>query len=116
MATAEPIKAPARNVLGQPLDTCGCEPMTGFYRDCLCNTGPDDLGLHTICCVVTEDFLRVSADLGVELALFWYGGSRALEKIDARAGRIFGPRARLSTIDKAWVLAQSIARRAKLIG
>jgi uncharacterized protein (DUF2237 family) len=67
MATAEPIKAPARNVLGQPLDTCGCEPMTGFYRDCLCNTGPDDLGLHTICCVVTEDFLRVSRELGNDL-------------------------------------------------
>ena len=67
MATAEPIKAPARNVLGQPLDTCGCEPMTGFYRDCRCNTGPEDLGLHTICCVVTEDFLRVSRELGNDL-------------------------------------------------
>ena len=67
MATAEPIKAPARNVLGQPLDTCGCEPTTGFYRDCRCNTGPDDLGLHTICCVVTEDFLRVSRELGNDL-------------------------------------------------
>ena len=54
-------------MLGLPLETCGCEPMTGFYRDCCCNTGPDDLGLHTVCCVVTEEFLRVSRELGNDL-------------------------------------------------
>lgn len=68
---SEPVKARSRNVLGQPLDTCGCEPTnptTGFYRDNCCNTGPDDLGLHTICCVVTADFLRVSRELGNDLS------------------------------------------------
>ena len=48
MPTSEPIKSPSRNVLGQPLITCGCEPMTGFFRDGCCNTGPDDLGADTI--------------------------------------------------------------------
>ncbi|WP_263367654.1 DUF2237 family protein [Edaphobacter bradus] len=68
MPTTEPIKAPALNVLGQPLGTCGCEPMTGFYRDGCCNTGPDDLGVHTVCCVVTADFLHVSRELGNDLS------------------------------------------------
>ena len=67
----EPVKARSRNVLGQPLETCGREPSnptTGFYRDGCCNTGPDDLGVHTVCCVVTEDFLRVSRELGNDLS------------------------------------------------
>jgi uncharacterized protein (DUF2237 family) len=42
--------------------------MTGFYRDGCCNTGPDDLGLHTICCIVTEKFLAMSARLGNDLS------------------------------------------------
>jgi uncharacterized protein (DUF2237 family) len=68
MPTTEPTKAPNRNVLGQPLDVCGCQPMTGFYRTGCCETGPNDLGVHTICCVVTEDFLRVSRELGNDLS------------------------------------------------
>ena len=56
-----------KNVLGQPLATCGCEPMTGFYRDGCCNTGPEDVGQHTVCCVVTEAFLKTSAELGNDL-------------------------------------------------
>jgi hypothetical protein len=42
--------------------------MTGFYRDGCCNTGPDDPGVHSVCCVVTEEFLRVSAQLGNDLS------------------------------------------------
>jgi uncharacterized protein (DUF2237 family) len=57
-----------KNVLGQPLETCGGDPVTGFYRDGCCNTGPDDLGLHTICCLVTDEFLAKSAELGNDLA------------------------------------------------
>jgi uncharacterized protein (DUF2237 family) len=56
-----------RNVLGQRLAECGCEPMTGFYRDGCCHTGPEDLGQHTICCIVTEAFLSASARLGNDL-------------------------------------------------
>jgi uncharacterized protein (DUF2237 family) len=64
----EPVKARGKNVLGQPLDVCGCQPMTGFYRTGCCETGPDDLGVHTICCIVSEDFLRVSKELGNDLS------------------------------------------------
>ena len=46
-----------RNVLGGPLEECGRDPVTGFYRDGCCATGPDDLGSHTICAVVTAEFL-----------------------------------------------------------
>jgi hypothetical protein len=57
-----------KNVLGQRLETCGREPVTGFYRDGCCNTGPEDLGMHTVCCIVTDEFLRVSAQLGNDLS------------------------------------------------
>jgi uncharacterized protein (DUF2237 family) len=67
MEFVEPIKAESKNVLGQPMQTCGCEPMTGFYRDGCCDTGPDDLGVHTVCCIVTEEFLAVSKHLGNDL-------------------------------------------------
>ena len=47
-----------RNVLGGELEPCGTEPLTGFYRDGFCRTGLEDLGSHTICAVVTEEFLE----------------------------------------------------------
>ena len=66
MAATE--KAKAKNVLGLPLETCGCDPMTGFFRDGCCNTGPDDLGVHTVCAVVSEEFLAASRRLGNDLS------------------------------------------------
>jgi uncharacterized protein (DUF2237 family) len=57
-----------KNVLGQPLETCGTDPLTGFYRDGCCNTGPDDLGVHTVCCIVTAEFLETSKRLGNDLS------------------------------------------------
>jgi uncharacterized protein (DUF2237 family) len=45
------------NVLGGPLEPCGTDPMTGFFRDGCCSTGPEDAGSHTICAVVTAEFL-----------------------------------------------------------
>ncbi len=68
MPAAEPTQNLGRNVLGQPLATCGCEPMTGFYRDGCCNTGPDDLGVHTVCAIVTAEFLATSKRLGNDLS------------------------------------------------
>jgi uncharacterized protein (DUF2237 family) len=56
-----------RNVLGGPLEVCGREPVTGFYRDGCCRTGPEDLGSHTICAVVTADFLEHQRDIGNDL-------------------------------------------------
>ena len=57
----------ARNVLGTPLETCGTEPMTGWYRDGCCNTEPGDAGSHTICAVMTAEFLEHQASIGNNL-------------------------------------------------
>lgn len=57
----------ALNVLGAPLATCSESPRTGFYRDGCCNTGPEDLGVHTVCVRVTEEFLHFSAACGNDL-------------------------------------------------
>ena len=56
-----------RNVLGEPLEPCGTDPMTGFYRDGCCSTGPEDLGSHTICAVVTAEFLEHQRSIGNDL-------------------------------------------------
>ena len=56
-----------RNVLGGELEPCGTEPLTGFYRDGCCNTGPEDLGSHTICAVVTAEFLEHQRTIGNDL-------------------------------------------------
>ena len=55
------------NVLGDPLQNCSCEPMTGWYRNGLCQTDPSDLGQHSICCVMTEQFLSYSKAQGNDL-------------------------------------------------
>jgi hypothetical protein len=56
-----------RNVLGDELEPCGSEPMTGFYRDGCCRTGAQDLGSHTICAVVTGQFLTHQRGIGNDL-------------------------------------------------
>jgi uncharacterized protein (DUF2237 family) len=56
-----------RNVLGGPLAMCGADPLTGFYRDGCCRTGPADLGRHTICAVVSEEFLEYQRSIGNDL-------------------------------------------------
>jgi uncharacterized protein (DUF2237 family) len=56
-----------RNALGGPLEPCGTDPMTGFYRDGCCRTGEDDLGRHTICAVVTAEFLEHQLGIGNDL-------------------------------------------------
>jgi len=60
---ATELTSRGNNVLGQPLATCGCAPMTGFYRTGCCETAADDLGVHTICCVVDRAFLDASKAL-----------------------------------------------------
>jgi uncharacterized protein (DUF2237 family) len=57
----------ARNVLGGPLEPCGSDPVTGFFRDGSCSTGPEDVGSHTVCAVVTADFLAHQDQLGNDL-------------------------------------------------
>ncbi len=56
-----------KNVLGTALQTCCTDPLTGFYRDGKCNTGPDDLGKHTVCVLVSDEFLRHQASIGNDL-------------------------------------------------
>jgi uncharacterized protein (DUF2237 family) len=56
------------NVLGEPLEACGTTPVTGFYRDGSCSTGPEDLGSHTICAVVTAEFLEHQRGIGNDLS------------------------------------------------
>ena len=56
-----------RNVLGGELEPCGTDPVTGFYRDGCCSTGPEDLGSHTICAVVTTEFLEHQRGIGNDL-------------------------------------------------
>jgi uncharacterized protein (DUF2237 family) len=57
-----------RNVLGGPLETCGTDPLTGFTRDGSCRSGPDDLGSHTVCAVVSAEFLEMQRQLGNDLS------------------------------------------------
>ena len=67
-----------RNVLGGPLEPCGLDPVTGFYRDGCCTTGPEDQGSHTICAVVTAGFLdhqrAIGNDLSTPNPLFHFPG------------------------------------------
>jgi len=58
----------AKNVLGGELEPCSTDPMTGFYRDGCCNTGADDLGVHTVCAQMTAEFLDFSRAVGNDLS------------------------------------------------
>lgn len=58
----------ARNVLGEDLMTCSADPVTGFFRNGLCDTCRDDQGMHTVCAEMTDDFLEFSASRGNDLS------------------------------------------------
>ena len=62
---SEPVE---HNVLGSVLEPCGTDPVTGFYRDGCCSTGPEDLGSHTVCAVVTSEFLEHQRSVGNDLS------------------------------------------------
>lgn len=57
-----------RNVLGTNLEECSLDPLTGFYRDGACTSGPEDAGSHTICAVVTKEFLDHQREIGNDLS------------------------------------------------
>lgn len=61
-------KRRGKNVLGTDLQDCGHDPLTGFFRDGCCRTGADDMGLHTVCAVMTERFLEFSRLVGNDLS------------------------------------------------
>lgn len=56
-----------RNVLGGDLEPCGLDPVTGWFRDGCCNTSPEDIGSHTVCAVVTAEFLEHQKGIGNDL-------------------------------------------------
>jgi len=74
-------RSTARNVLGERLEVCSIKPMTGFFRDGCCNTGREDVGSHTVCVVMTADFLAFSKSSGNDLSTprpeFGFGGLKA---------------------------------------
>ena len=59
---------PSLNVLGKPLQPCSTRPLTGFYRNGCCDTGPEDHGRHTVCVIATAEFLAFSKYLGNDLS------------------------------------------------
>lgn len=61
-------QGPQRNVMGGTLVACSADPMTGFFRDGCCNTAPDDIGSHTVCAVMTAEFLAFSKARGNDLS------------------------------------------------
>lgn len=71
----------SRNVLGETLEPCGTDPVTGFYRDGCCNTAPEDAGSHAVCAVATAEFLAhqkgVGNDLSTPLPMYGFPGLQA---------------------------------------
>jgi uncharacterized protein (DUF2237 family) len=61
-------RRPSRNVFGEPLQACSLSPMTGFFRNGCCDTAPEDVGSHTVCVVMTAEFLEFSKAQGNDLS------------------------------------------------
>lgn len=80
-----------KNVLGQEIQVCGCDPMTGWFRDGYCNTDDNDRGIHTVCCVVSQEFLLFSKQAGNDLMTpapqFNFNGLKPGDKWCVCAGR-----------------------------
>jgi uncharacterized protein (DUF2237 family) len=72
---------PSRNVFGHELEACSTKPLTGFFRNGCCDTGPEDVGSHTVCVAVTDEFLAFSKsrgnDLSTPMPQFGFAGLKA---------------------------------------
>ena len=79
------------NLNGGPLQPCSTHPMTGFFRDGCCATGPEDIGSHTVCAVMTEEFLsftrRAGNDLSTPRPEFGFPGLKPGDRWCVCAGR-----------------------------
>lgn len=62
------MNSQSKNLFGEPLKTCSIDPLTGFYRTGCCDTGQDDHGKHTVCAIMTDEFLRFSKAKGNDLS------------------------------------------------
>jgi uncharacterized protein len=82
---------PSLNVLGEPLEECSRAPLTGFFRNGCCDTGPQDRGQHTVCALMTDEFLALSKYLGNDLSTprpeYGFKGLRAGDRWCLCAGR-----------------------------
>jgi len=68
LMTTLPTPSSQLNVLGTTIEPCCSHPMTGFYRDGSCHTGPRDYGVHTVCAIMTEEFLSYTSSCGNDLS------------------------------------------------
>ncbi len=79
-----PDRLPSLNVLNGVLEPCSHKPLTGFYRNGCCDTGPSDQGAHTVCAVMTDEFLAMSKYLGNDLSTprleYGFAGLKAGDK------------------------------------
>ena len=86
-----PRPDPSENVLGGPLEPCSVSPVTGYFRDGACNTCQEDVGSHTVCAVMTDEFLAFSKYVGNDLSTprpeFLFGGLKAGDRWCLCAGR-----------------------------
>lgn len=62
------MESQSRNVFGEPIKPCNHDPITGFYRNGCCDTGADDHGKHTVCAIMTDEFLQYSKSMGNDLS------------------------------------------------
>lgn len=87
------MKEESINVLGGALEPCSTAPVTGFYRNGCCDTGPMDRGLHTVCALMTDEFLAMSKYLGNDLSTprpeFGFAGLRAGDQWCLCAARFY---------------------------
>ena len=85
------MQEPSINVLGGALQACSTTPLTGFYRNGCCDTGPEDTGMHTVCAVMTDAFLAFSQDTGNDLSTprpeYGFAGLRAGDRWCLCVGR-----------------------------
>lgn len=113
-----------RNVVGTEIEICSLEPLTGFYRDGFCNTGPDDHGSHTVCVVVTNAFLEhqqvIGNDLSTPMPQYGFPGLQAGDRWAVCAARwlqsydagIFSPVLLRATNELALALVPLVALEA----
>ena len=101
-----PRPDPSENVLGGTLEPCSTAPVTGYFRDGACNTCAEDTGSHTVCAIMTDEFLAFSKYVGNDLSTprpeFLFGGLKAGDRWCLCAGRFLqaaeegvGPKVRL---------------------
>lgn len=91
MTTTNLKKDPAHNVFGEALISCSVEPLTGFFRDGCCNTNDADIGCHTVCAIMTREFLEFSKASGNDLSTprpeFGFAGLKEGDRWCLCAGR-----------------------------